>query len=150
MYKGVSNLSLDTKGRLAVPTRYRDPLLEHCSGEMVATIDIADKCLLLYPVPEWHELEAEIVAMPNFNEHARRIQRILLGHATDVQLDGNGRIQLPVPLREYAELDKKIVLVGQGKKFELWNEDLYRESREKWLVKPSGGDVPPELLTLSF
>ncbi|MDP7577271.1 MAG: division/cell wall cluster transcriptional repressor MraZ, partial [Pseudomonadales bacterium] len=93
MFRGVNNINLDAKGRLAVPTRYRESLMEHCSGEMVVTIDTEERCLLIYPQPEWEDIQRKVEALPSFNRAARRVQRLLIGHATDIQLDGSGRLQ---------------------------------------------------------
>lgn len=132
MYRGVNSLNLDSKGRLAVPTRYRDALARHCNGQMVATVD-RDNCLLLYPLPEWEEIERKLVKLPSFNKQARRLQRLLIGHATEVELDGAGRILVPPPLREFAGLNKEVVLIGQGNKFELWDAGQWNALRGEWL-----------------
>ncbi|MBD3646440.1 MAG: division/cell wall cluster transcriptional repressor MraZ, partial [Pseudomonadales bacterium] len=133
MFRGVNNINLDAKGRLAIPTRYRDHLLQHCNGEMVVTIDTEERCLLIYPQPEWEDIQRKVEALPSLNAATRRVQRLLIGHATDIQLDGSGRILLPGPLRDYAELDKKTVLLGQGNKLELWSEPHWIERRDAWL-----------------
>lgn len=137
MFRGVNNLNLDSKGRLAVPTRYRDTLTRHCSGRMVLTVD-RDHCLLLYPFPDWEEIERKLVKLPSFNAQSRRLQRLLIGHATECDLDAAGRILLPPPLREFASLDKAVVLIGQGNKFEIWDELTWNTRRTEWLS--SGGE----------
>lgn len=135
-----------------MPTRYRDSLQERCEGQMVATIDTEEKCLLLYPIEDWLEIERKIEALPSFNKAARRVQRLLIGHATDVEMDSNGRLVIPPVLRSYAQLDKKIMLVGQGKKFEIWSEDLWNEKRDAWLEEDNLGDeeLPADMMTLSL
>ena len=152
MFRGVNTLALDTKGRMALPTRYRERVLELSQGKLVVTIDTDERCLLLYTLPDWEQIERKLDALPSFNAQARRIQRLLLGHATDVEMDGNGRLLLPPPLREYAGLDKHVVLIGQGKKFELWDEQLWNNSRDQWLAQETGeGEpLPAELLSLSL
>jgi MraZ protein len=150
MFRGVNNLSLDAKGRLAVPTRYRDTLARHCNGQMVLTVD-RDHCLLLYPLPDWEEIERKLVKLPSFNKQARRLQRLLIGHATECELDAAGRILLPPPLREFAGLNKDVVLIGQGNKFEIWDEGAWNARRADWLEQ--GGDegpLPSELENLSL
>ena len=132
MFKGVTNLNLDAKGRLAFPTRYREELANHCNGEMVITIDTDERCLLIYPQPEWDQIEQTVAALPGLDRAVRRIQRLLIGHATEINLDGAGRLQLTPPLREYAYLEKKMVMIGQGKKFELWSENEWTSRRESW------------------
>jgi len=137
LFRGVNTLNLDAKGRLAIPTRYREPLHVQCSGELVVTVD-PDHCLLLYPLPEWVEIERKLMKLPALDPKVRRMQRLLVGHATDCELDGSGRILLPPPLREFAHLDKRVVLVGQGNKFELWEESAWNERREDWLADGLG------------
>lgn len=132
MFRGVTNLTLDAKGRMAIPSRYRDRLLETCGGRLIITVDW-DGCLLVYPLPEWELIERALMARPNMDKQVRRLQRLLMGHATECEFDGQGRILLPPPLREFAGLDKRVVLVGQGNKFELWDEDKWIEQREVWL-----------------
>ena len=150
MFRGVSNVNLDVKGRLAIPTRYRELLANHCNGEMVVTIDTEEKCLLIYPRPEWEDIQRKVEALPSFNLAARRVQRLLIGHATDITMDGRARILLTPPLREYAQLEKKAVLLGQGNKLELWSEDIWVSRRDAWLEDQSGLDIPEELQTLSL
>jgi len=152
LFRGVNTLTLDTKGRMALPTRYRERVLELSQGKLVVTIDTDERCLLLYTLPDWEQIERKLDALPSFNAQARRIQRLLMGHATDVEMDGNGRVLLPPPLREYAGLDKHVVLIGQGKKFELWDEQLWNSSRDQWLTQETGEgeQLPAELLSLSL
>ena len=150
MFRGVSTLNLDAKGRLAIPTKYREQLVTHCNGQMVVTVD-RDHCLLLYPLPDWEEIERKLVKLPSFNAQARRLQRLLIGHATECELDGSGRILLPPPLREFASLDKAVVLIGQGHRFEVWDEATWQTRRAEWLVAPDGeGEMPDELGSLSL
>jgi MraZ protein len=152
MLRGVNTLNLDAKGRLAVPMRYRETLARHCNGQMVMTVD-RDHCLLLYPLPDWEEIERKLTKLPSFNKQARRLQRLLIGHATEVELDGAGRILVPPPLREFAGLDKTAVLIGQGNKFELWNEAAWNARRSEWLAeeaKQDDDDLAAGLETLSL
>ena len=132
MFRGVTALNLDTKGRMAIPTRHRERLRECCASQLVITVD-TDRCLLLYPAPEWAEIEAKLEALPSFNKAARTLQRLYIGHAHEVEMDGQGRILLPPELRKFANLDKRVALVGQGKKFELWDEETWNGKREVWL-----------------
>ena len=151
MFRGVNALQLDSKGRLAIPTRYREMLAQHCNGRMVLTID-RDHCLLLYPLPDWEEIERKLVKLPSFNKQARRLQRLLIGHATECELDGSGRILLPPPLREFAGLNKSVVMIGQGNKFEIWSEEAWNEHRANWLSESGEepGDLPAGLDSLSL
>jgi len=150
MFRGVNNVNVDAKGRIAIPVRYRDQLLNHCNGEMVVTIDTEERCLLIYPQPDWDDIQRKVEALPSFNVAARRVQRLLIGHATDIPMDNSGRILLTPPLREYAQLEKKGVLLGQGKKLELWSEASWIARRDSWLDEQSGLELPSELLNLSL
>ena len=152
LFRGVNNLNLDAKGRMAVPSRYRERIRESSDGEMVVTIDTEERCLLLYPLPVWEEIERKLDSLPSFNRQARRVQRMLIGHATEVEMDSHGRILLPPPLREFAGLDKRVVLIGQGKKFELWDEQAWNERRDNWLDEEGGDDLemPADLESLSL
>jgi MraZ protein len=150
MFRGLATLNLDSKGRMAIPTRYRDGLLRHCNGQMVVTVD-HDHCLLLYTLPDWEEIERKLVRLPSFNKQARRLQRLLIGHATECEMDANGRILLPPALREFAGLDKSVVLIGQGNKFEVWAEEKWTARRTDWLSEAEdGGELPDELGSLSL
>ena len=151
MFRGVNNISLDAKGRMALPTRYRERLNERCDGQIVITVD-RDHCLLIYPLPEWEEIERKLVRLPSLNKQARRLQRLLIGHATECQLDGNGRVLLPQPLRDFAGLNRSVVLIGQGNKFELWDEQTWNERREAWLEEDDeeGIDLPTDMENLSL
>src|SRR6202034_4710020 len=132
MFRGANKLTLDVKGRLAVPTRYRERLQERCGGNLVVTVD-KDQCLLIYPFPDWEELERKLMKLPSLNPQARRLQRLMVGHATDLEIDGHGRMLLPSELREFAKLERHGMLVGQGNKFELWDEARWGERCDQWL-----------------
>ena len=151
MFRGVNAINLDAKGRLAIPTRYRQVLRDRCDGDLVATIDTDEPSLLIYPLDEWETIQQKIEALPSFHPMTRRIQRLLIGHATDLDMDGNGRILIPPLLRDYAGLDKHCMLLGQGKKFELWSESRWTERRDQYLQEASAsGETPDELQSLSL
>ncbi len=151
MFRGLNNVNLDTKGRVAVPTKYRQPLADLCATRLVVTIDTEVNCLLVYPLPEWELIQEKIEALSSFNAGARRIQRLLIGHATDVELDASGRILLSQPLREYAQLEKEVVLVGQGKKLEIWSKSLWDVQFTDYLQAPKKEEpLPAELMGLSI
>ena len=152
MFRGINAINIDGKGRLAVPTRYRDAISGYNPASLVVTIDTEETCLLLYPTHEWQLIEDNLQRLPSFNAAARRIQRLLIGHATDVDLDGNGRLLLPPLLREYAHLDKRVVMIGQGNKFEVWDEALWQLRREQWLVDEASktNALPDEMKTFSL
>lgn len=151
MFRGINAVVLDAKGRMALPTRCREQLQRDEIDQLVVTIDTESPCLLLYPLPEWELIEQKLQALPSFNQAARRIQRLLIGHATELELDSSGRLLLPQLLREYAKLDKRIMLVGQGKKFELWDETQWQERRTSWLLdEAKAADLPEELQLLAL
>jgi MraZ protein len=137
---------------MVVPTRYRESLQLDSRGRVVLTIDTEEKCLLMYPLAAWEDIENKLAALPSFNPAARRIQRLLIGHATETEIDSHGRILLPPLLREYAGLKKHAMLVGQGKKFELWDDKLWQERRTEWLDEESLSDanLPEEVKSLSL
>ena len=122
MFRGIAQLNLDSKGRLAVPARNRDLLFERCGGLLVVTAD-ADRCLLIYPLPDWELIQQKLEGLSNLDPRVRELQRRLIGFAVDVDLDGAGRVLISPALRQFAQLEKNVVLVGQGRKFELWNKD---------------------------
>ncbi len=150
MFRGANKLPLDAKGRMVMPTRYRERLLERCGGKLVITVD-KDQCLLIYPLPDWEEIERKLMRLPTLNPQARRLQRLMVGHATDLELDGHGRVLLPPSLREYGLLTRDAVLIGQGVRFELWDEARWNERRDEWLAsEDTSTDLPAELETLSL
>jgi|TARA_B100000959_G_C14793783_1_gene546705 MraZ protein len=118
---------------MALPARNRDAVAAVSDGNMIVTIDVRERCLLLYPLPEWEVVQRKLESLSNINPEARLLQRLLIGHATDLELDGSGRLLLPGLLRTYAELKKKLVLVGQGNKIEIWAQDKWQESMQGWL-----------------
>ena len=138
---------MDAKGRLAIPAKFRELLASACGGRIVMTAHTQDKCVLVYPEPEWQNILPKIEALPTFNKAALRTQRLLIGYACALELDGNGRVLVPPTLREYAKLEKKLMLVGLGKKFELWSEESWLSS-----VADNGDDdeLPQEMMSLSL
>jgi MraZ protein len=150
MFRGANKLTLDAKGRMVMPTRYRERLQELCGGKLVVTVD-KDQCLLIYPLPDWEEIERKLMRLPTLNPQARRLQRLMVGHATDLELDGHGRVLLPPKLREFAFLTRDAVLIGQGSRFELWDEARWNERQDEWLAsEETTADLPAELETLSL
>jgi len=150
MFRGATKLSLDDKGRMVMPTRHRERLREQSEGRVVVTVD-RDHCLLLYPLPEWEKTERQLMSLPTLHAQARRLQRLMVGHATDLQLDAHGRLLLPPELREFAGLGRHAMLIGQGSRFELWDEARWLERRDSWLKsEESSVDLPAELESLSL
>ena len=130
MYFGETAINLDAKGRLAIPSRYRDSLQEQCAGRLVLTYSAFDSgALWLYPEPEWERVRDEVTRLSTFNPGHRSLQRKLVGSATQLEPDGNGRIQLPLTLREVVGLEKRAVMMGMGNRFEIWNEAILNQMR---------------------
>ncbi len=152
MFRGINAITIDGKGRLAIPTRYREELGGKGDASLVVTIDTEETCLLLYPAAEWQIIEKNLQKLPSFNAAARRIQRLLIGHATDIELDSHGRLLLPPLLRDYAQLDKHVVMIGQGNKFEIWDEGLWQSRRTQWLEDEASNvdGLPDEMKTFSL
>lgn len=126
MFRGVASISLDTKGRMSIPTRYRTELLEKHNGTFVCTVDIRQPCLLLYPLHEWEIVEQKLLALSNFDPMQRRIQRVMQGFATECEMDSAGRILISQTLRQHAQLEQHVMLVGQLNKFEIWQEKQWQ------------------------
>lgn len=155
VFRGVNSINLDAKGRLAVPTRYRAELQDACDRQMIVTIAINDKCigekgcLWLYPLPEWEKLENTISKQPTLNKMAIKLRRFLIGNATECEMDAQGRLLLPEKLRNFAGMEKRIILVGQLNKFEIWNESAWINKENEWM---DGDDTEglEELGSISF
>src|SRR4029078_12345649 len=147
LFRGVTELVLDAKGRIAVPSRHRDELVAGGDGRVVVTADHGG-CLLIYPMETWEPIQAQIMTLPSFDDRIRSIQRLLVGHADDVEIDAAGRILVPPAPRRYAGLDKRVVLVGQGQKLELWDEAKWQAQIAQTITFPGG--LPPGLETLSL
>jgi MraZ protein len=135
---------------MAMPAKYRDRLRENCAGQLIVTVD-RDPCLLIYPLPTWKEVEQKLVQLSSTNKRARNLKRFLLGHAEECEMDNQGRILISALLREFAFLDKRVILVGQINKFELWDEQRWCQARKTWLEdNPEDGDLSDELESLAF
>lgn len=132
MYRGVTHLTLDEKGRLSVPAKYRERILASCEGQLIVTVDTVH-CLMIYPLPDWEVIEQTLMNKPNLDKQVRRLQRLLVGHASEVDMSRQGRISIPPALREFAGLEKQVTLVGQGKKLELWDTAHWNQERDFWL-----------------
>jgi len=139
LFLGDSSLNLDAKGRLAVPTRHRDPLSS--GGGAVVLTAHPDGCLLLYPKVAWEPIGARIQALSSFNEQARWWQRLLVGFAEELELDGSGRILVSPALRKFASLKKQAMLVGQGSHFEIWDVEAWERKLEQAMAV--AGSTPP-------
>jgi len=145
MFRGITATTLDVKGRITIPTKYRDEIAVACEGHLVVTADI-DRCLLIYPFPEWERIESELLSLPNVKRQVRRWHRLYLGYAKPCDIDSQSRLLLPPELRDFAGLDKNIFLVGQGNKFELWDEQSWQRNCEGWLDEETNSDEGDSLL----
>ena len=145
MFRGISNLSIDVKGRASMPQRYRKDFSAKNKSKVIITAD-KDKCLLIYTQNSWSIIEKKLSELPSYNKEARFVQRLLIGYATESEIDSQGRFLIPNQLREYAGIQKKIILLGQGNKFELWSENIWNKNMKSWLVSQNGDDAKNEAL----
>ena len=143
MFRGATNLSMDAKGRLAVPAKHRDALLTQSAGNVVLTAH-PHGCLLLYPQPAWEPIQAKMMALSSFDKHSSSFQRLLVGYAEDITIDAAGRMLVSPTLREFASLEKDVMLVGQGGHFEMWNMSAWRKQLDN-LMNSDGIVMPAEL-----
>ena len=151
MFRGINPINLDAKGRVALPAKYRDRVTDRCDGHMVLTVHPFDRCLLLYPQADWEVIESQVNALPNStSRQARRLQHLMVGYATELDLDAANRLLLPVMHRDHAELDKRLILVGQGQKFEIWGEVRWTSMTETYLNEMVDDDASVELISLSL
>jgi MraZ protein len=152
MFRGTSVITLDSKNRITVPTKYRDELFADCQGKMVCTVDIQHACLLLYPLPEWEEIELKLCSLSSMNPQERLLQQVLLGNASDCEIDKSGRLLINGPLRQHANLEKSVMLVGQLKKFEIWSESEWQAQMQKGISQIQSGEIEltDRLLDLSL
>jgi MraZ protein len=135
---------------MAMPAKYRDRLREICAGQLIVTID-RSSCLLVYPLPVWEEVEEKLIQLSSTNKQARNLKRFLLGHAEECEMDGQGRILISAPLREFAFLEKHISLIGQGHRFELWDKERFDQATVDWRnEKPKDSDLPGDLESFTF
>lgn len=146
MFRGATAINMDAKGLIAVPAKYRSRFEDVCSNQIVVTIDLFDPCLLLFPLPHWEQLEAKLDTFSNTDPNQRRIKRMLLGHASEHEIDSNGRILLPPVLREYAQLEKQLLLAGQGQTFQIWNEENWHKKIEQDVEALAEGPLDPDSL----
>ena len=128
-FRGVNHVTVDDKGRMAIPSKYRQDLDTICHGALIVTAE-RDGALLIYPKPQWLKVEQRLHALPAFDKQVRFIQRLMLGYASECEIDANGRILLSAPLREFAKIQKLCLLFGQGDRFELWDQHQWTQHRE--------------------
>lgn len=145
MFRGVTHLNLDDKGRFAVPAKYRESLAGPNDGQLIMTVDL-DRCLLLYPLHEWEKVERALMAQPNMNKMVRRLQRLIVGYASECELSAQGRLSVPPSLREITSLDKQITMVGQNNKFEIWDTATWQSQCDEWLNDDDLAELGEEVL----
>ena len=151
VFRGINPINLDAKGRVALPAKYRDRVTDRCDGHMVLTVHPFDRCLLLYPLADWEVIESQVNALPNStSRQARRLQHLMVGYATELDLDAANRLLLPAMHRDHAELDKRLILVGQGQKFEIWSEARWTSMTETYLSETVDDDASDDLINLSL
>jgi transcriptional regulator MraZ len=141
MFRGATSLNLDAKGRLVVPSRHRDALMNQSAGQLVLTAH-PHRCLLLYPQPAWEPIQAKIMSLSSFDRQSSALQRLLVGYAEDMEMDSAGRLLVSPALREFAQLEKSAMLVGQGSHFELWSMEAWKAQLEQVMDADS---LPVEL-----
>ncbi|NRA52853.1 MAG: division/cell wall cluster transcriptional repressor MraZ [Gammaproteobacteria bacterium] len=134
MFRGTTAINLDVKGRLTMPTVYREVVRLQGEGKMVCTIDIKRPCLMLYPINQWQPIEEKLMLLSDFEPQEAAIKSLILGNANDCEMDKNGRVLLPAPLRQHADFDKKLMLVGKVNKFELWDETQWLAQTQEHLA----------------
>jgi len=129
MFRGSSNHTIDPKGRIIIPARFRDTIKSNGGNGVMVTV--MDNCLFAFPFDAWYRLEDKIMSLPTTNASMRRFRRVIIGEASECNCDKQDRILIPPTLRQYAKLEKEIVLVGVLKHFEIW-------SREQWATEKEG------------
>ena len=150
MFRGEHALNMDDKGRVAVPAKYRERLEEEGVGKLVVTVSLMERCLVAYPFPEWQRVESDLVRLPSLKKEVQIIKHLLLGQAIECTLDRPGRILLPQPLRDFAGIGRRLRMVGQGRNFELWDEEAWTGRREEYLQQVGALDTGPESVLASL
>ncbi len=153
MFRGASTLNMDAKGRIAIPARYRDEIVARAGGNLVLTVNnTRERCLWLFTLDEWEKAEAKLVQLSSFDKQAQFLKRLLIGYASDCEMDSAGRMRIAAPLIEFAGLSKQVVLIGQGNKFELWDDALWKAKCDEWLAEPveEDGTVSEQVANLSL
>jgi MraZ protein len=132
---------MDAKGRIAVPMRHREALTREAGGRLVLTAH-PEGCLLLYPGHAWEPVRTKVMGFPSFNSLASKWKRLLVGFAEDVELDSAGRVLVSPELRNFARLDKRVMMVGQGSHFEIWAVEAWEQQLADITAEP-GQALPP-------
>lgn len=148
MFQGASQITLDAKGRLAVPTRVRDPLTQGGTVSVVLTAH-PDRCLLLYPAPSWEPVRARVMAFPSLDPAFNPWKRLLVGFAEELTLDGSGRLLLSPELRAFAGIGRRVMLVGQGNYYEIWDHERWDQQLDR-LTSGAAASTPPGMENFSL
>jgi len=136
-FRGTSYLSMDEKGRMVLPSRFRERLSEQNSRKVVVAKSPYDPCLMLYPIQQWMVLEEQVMSLPSADRSVRWLQRELVGASEELEVSANGRVLLPQTLRLHAGLEKKLVLIGQHNRMEVWGESPWQAMQSEF----EGADV---------
>ena len=152
MFRGFHTVNIDDKGRMAIPSRYRQRLTAEAEGNLVLTLNPLDRSLWLYPQNNWELIETKLASLSEFDKRSRRTKQMMRGYACDCQLDSQGRVLIPSELRGYARLQKQAVILGQGNKFEVWDQPSWEQQRDIWLsqVDAEDGEFSEALKSLSL
>lgn len=152
MFRGIHKVNLDDKGRMAIPSRYRQRITADAEGCLVLTLNPLDRSLWLYPQNHWEQIETKLADLSEFDKLSRRTKQMMRGYAYDCQLDSQGRVLIPSELRDYARLLKQAVILGQGNKFEIWDHPSWEQQRDIWLaqVDKQDGEFSEALKSLSL
>ena len=129
MFRGAAKVTLDIKGRMVLPARVREELTRQGEQQLVATVD-RDQCVLVYPLSVWQKFQDELLTLPNLNAESRWLQRLMVGYATDLEMDSHGRVLIPGELREFTGLQRDAMLLGQGAHLELWDESAWKQAAQ--------------------
>lgn len=149
LFRGANAITLDAKGRLTMPARYRDEFVARSAGQLVITLGVTSPCLSIYTLDSWAEVEAKVLKLPSIRPDSSRLQRLLIGNAVDIELDSHGRFVVPPLLRSQCKLDKRVMLVGQLNKLQLWDEDAWQSvMAEDLLAFQQPGALPDDLQDL--
>jgi MraZ protein len=145
-FHGAAVITLDAKGRIAIPTRHRGALLD--GGASLVLTAHPDGCMLIYPMAAWEPVRERVEAFPSFNPQASWWKRLLLGFEEHVALDNAGRVLLPPALRQHARLEREAMMVGQGRYFELWDAGMWNAKLGQALS--AAGGPPPGMEDFSL
>ncbi len=137
VFRGAFEHTMDDKGRLSIPSKYRELLEANSDGELVVTVD-PDRCLAAYPLGEWQAIEGRLGEMSMLRREVRQLERFLIGNAVECTLDRSGRILIPNTLRSFASLDREVIVAGQIKKFEIWDRQQWSQQQQQCLDSLDG------------